>query len=57
VSGLARLVSHRLEHDELRLERAAMREHYFDVPLGESIDRFVTAVRELTELRDSLLST
>jgi hypothetical protein len=55
VSGLARLVTDRMEHDELRLERMAMREHYFDAKFGESTSRFVAAVRELTALRDRLL--
>ena len=57
VSGLARLVADRLEHDELRLARAAMRELYFDAPVGGSIDRFVASVRGLAELRDQLLPT
>ena len=57
LAGLARLVGDRLERDELQLARAAMREHYFgDAAVGASTGRFVGAVRELTALRDQLVS-
>ncbi|HEX5089799.1 MAG TPA: CDP-glycerol glycerophosphotransferase family protein [Nocardioides sp.] len=56
VAGLGDLVAARLEHDELRPARAAMRRHYFDdVAVGESTTRFVDAVRDLVSLRDRLL--
>jgi CDP-glycerol glycerophosphotransferase (TagB/SpsB family) len=54
--GLVALVGQRLEHDELHLQRIAMRHHYFDdVRVGDSTARFITEVRELTALRDRLL--
>ena len=54
--GLAALVGQRLEHDELHLQRIAMRHHYFDdVRVGDSTARFITEVRDLTALRDRLL--
>ena len=58
VGGLTALLTARLAFDELHLARVAMRHHYFDdVAVGESTRRFVTAVRELTDLRDTLLTT
>jgi len=54
--GLTELVARRLDHDELHLQRIAMRHHYFDdVKVGDSTARFLEAVAELTALRDSLL--
>jgi hypothetical protein len=56
LSGLSDLVARRLEHDELHLQRIAMRHHYFDdVKVGDSTARFLTEVRELAALRDRLL--
>jgi hypothetical protein len=56
VTGLAALISARLEHDEHHLARAAMRRHYFDdLQVGESTVRFLDAVSELVDLRDRLL--
>ena len=53
--GLAALVAARLEHDEHRMARAAMRHHYFDDNgVGDSTLRFVEAVGALVELRDRL---
>ncbi|MDQ4053270.1 MAG: CDP-glycerol glycerophosphotransferase family protein [Actinomycetota bacterium] len=56
VTGLAALITARLEHDEHHLARAAMRRHYFDdLQVGESTVRFLGAVSELVALRDGLL--
>lgn len=56
LSGLTALLEARLEHDEHRIARTAMRHHYFDdIAVGESTQRFVTAVDELVRLRDRLL--
>lgn len=56
VGDLATLVEQRLAHDELLLQRRAMRHHYFDdFRVGESTVRFVDAVRELCAHRDELL--
>lgn len=53
--GLADLLAARLEHDEHRMARAAMRHHYFDDNgVGDSTVRFVEAVGALVELRDRL---
>jgi len=53
--GLAELIAARLEHDEHRIARVAMRHHYFgDVAAGESTMRFFTAIDELVALRDRL---
>ncbi len=53
--GLTELLAARLEHDEHRMARAAMRHHYFDDNgVGDSTVRFVEAVGELVELRDRL---
>jgi CDP-glycerol glycerophosphotransferase (TagB/SpsB family) len=55
---LTELVARRLEHDELHLQRTAMRHHYFDdVKVGDSTARFLTEVRELVALRDRLLGS
>ena len=52
---LAELIAARLEHDEHRIARAAMRHHYFDDNgVGDSTLRFVEAITELVELRDRL---
>jgi hypothetical protein len=57
IDGLGALIAERLEHDELRLARSAMRRHYFgDLRVGESTARFIDAVRELTAHRDALLA-
>jgi len=57
VGRLTKLLSARLEHDELQLSRIAMRHYYFDdVKVGDSTARFIAAVRELTALRDRLLA-
>jgi CDP-glycerol glycerophosphotransferase (TagB/SpsB family) len=54
--GLTELLAARLDHDEHRLARSAMRNHYFDdVHVGESTDRFITEVGALVALRDRLL--
>lgn len=56
LAGLAELLAARLEHDEHRLGRAAMRHHYFDdLAIGESTERFVASVGELVALRDRLV--
>jgi hypothetical protein len=56
LDDLTALVAGRLDHDELHLQRIAMRHHYFDdVRVGDSTARFITEVRELTALRDRLL--
>jgi CDP-Glycerol:Poly(glycerophosphate) glycerophosphotransferase len=53
---LTELVAGRLDHDELHLQRIAMRHHYFDdVKVGDSTARFLAEVRELVALRDRLL--
>ncbi|MEV5002176.1 CDP-glycerol glycerophosphotransferase family protein [Nocardioides sp. LML1-1-1.1] len=53
--GLTALLAARLEHDEHRMARAAMRHHYFDDNgVGDSTVRFVEAVGDLVELRDRL---
>ena len=52
----AELLANRLDHDEHRLARAAMRHHYFDdLQVGESTVRFIDAVDDLVQLRDRLL--
>ncbi len=56
LGDLAQLLAGRLGHDELHLQRIAMRHHYFgDVKVGDSTARFLTEVRELVALRDRLL--
>ena len=56
VPGLTALVAQRLDHDELHLQRIAMRHHYFDdLKVGDSTARFIAEVRELSALRDRLL--
>jgi hypothetical protein len=53
--GLTELLADRLEHDEHRIARAAMRHHYFDDNgVGDSTVRFVEAITELVERRDQL---
>jgi len=53
VDGLTALLAARLEHDEHRADRAAMRLHYFgDRAVGESTQRFVEAIGEAVALRD-----
>jgi CDP-Glycerol:Poly(glycerophosphate) glycerophosphotransferase len=56
LAELSELVSARLEHDEHRIARAAMRHHYFDdLGVGDSTDRFLASVDELVQLRDRLI--
>ncbi len=56
LADLTDLVAGRLDHDELHLQRIAMRHHYFDdVKVGDSTARFLSEVRELVALRDRLL--
>lgn len=53
---LTELLTARLEHDEHRIARTAMRHHYFDdLQVGDSTLRFTAAVNELCDLRDTLL--
>jgi hypothetical protein len=56
LADLTALLTSRLEHDEHRMARVAMRHHYFDdVRVGESTDRFLTEVGALVALRDRLI--
>jgi hypothetical protein len=56
VDALTARIANRLEHDEHRLARAAMRHHYFDdLQVGDSTLRFLDAVDDLVRLRDRLL--
>lgn len=56
LARLTDLVAARLDHDEHRLARAAMRHHYFDdVHVGESTERFITEIATLVALRDRLV--
>jgi len=56
LADLTALVAARLEHDEHRLARTAMRHHYFDdLAVGDSTRRFVGAVTDLVALRDRLI--
>ncbi|MEX0429152.1 CDP-glycerol glycerophosphotransferase family protein [Nocardioides sp. DS6] len=56
LATLAQLVAARLDHDEHRIARAAMRHHYFgDVAAGDSTMRFIGAIDELVSLRDRLV--
>ncbi|WP_210651841.1 CDP-glycerol glycerophosphotransferase family protein [Nocardioides sp. SYSU D00065] len=56
VERLTRLLPDRLERDEHRLARTAMRHHYFDdLHVGDSTVRFLASVSELVALRDRLL--
>ena len=57
VGTLTALLVDRLDRDEHRLARVAMRHHYFDdLHVGDSTGRFLTAVTELVTLRDQLLA-
>ena len=57
VPALAARIAERLDHDEHRLARAAMRQHYFDdLQVGESVVRFIEAVHDLVLLRDRLIA-
>jgi choline kinase len=50
---LSALLAARLEHDEHRAARTAMRRHYFGTPaVGESTDRFIEAVSDAIAVRD-----
>ena len=56
VDTLTTLLAARLDHDTHHLDRVAMRHHYFDdLHVGDSTDRFLTAVSELVALRDQLV--
>jgi CDP-glycerol glycerophosphotransferase (TagB/SpsB family) len=56
LAGLSELLAARLDHDEHRIARAAMRHHYFDdVRVGESTDRFLAEIDVLVTLRDRLI--
>ncbi len=56
LDDLTALVAARLENDEHRVARAAMRHHYFDdLGVGESTLRFLEAVDELVRRRDLLV--
>jgi CDP-glycerol glycerophosphotransferase (TagB/SpsB family) len=56
LGDLSALVAGRLDHDELHLQRIAMRHHYFDdVKVGDSTARFLDEVAELAARRDALL--
>ncbi|MEP9383641.1 CDP-glycerol glycerophosphotransferase family protein [Nocardioides cheoyonin] len=56
LAGLTTLLRQRLDHDEHRMARLAMRSFYFgDLAAMSSTDRFVGAVDELVALRDRLL--
>ncbi|NYI47252.1 hypothetical protein BJ993_004332 [Nocardioides aromaticivorans] len=58
IASLSDLLADRLEHDEHRIARAAMRHHYFDDNgVGDSTVRFVEAVSELVETRNRLQGT
>lgn len=58
LAELTDLLSDRLDHDEHRMARAAMRHHYFDDNgVGDSTVRFVEAITELVDLRDTLQGT
>ena len=53
---LTDLVGDRLEHDEHRIARTAMRHHYFDDHgVGDSTVRFLDTIDELVHLRDRLV--
>lgn len=53
---LTTLVAARLDHDELHLDRLAMRHFYFDdIQVGDSTTRFLDSVTGLVGLRDQLL--
>jgi len=57
VAGLTDLLSTRLWHDELHLDRLGMRHYYFGgVQVGDSTTRFLEAVTELVRLRDRLIA-
>ena len=56
IDALPTLLAARLDHDTHRLDRVAMRHHYFDdLHVGDSTVRFLAAVSELVELRDRLV--
>jgi hypothetical protein len=56
VPALAARIANRLDHDEHRMARGAMRHHYFDdLQVGESTVRFLDAVDDLVRRRDALL--
>ncbi|HEY6794892.1 MAG TPA: NTP transferase domain-containing protein [Kineosporiaceae bacterium] len=51
--GLARLLAARLDHDEHRAARRAMRRYYFGArEVGESTQRFIEAISDAIALRD-----
>lgn len=56
VDDLAALLAERLETDQHRIARAAMRHHYFDdLGIGDSTRRFVEEVDRIARLRDDLI--
>jgi CDP-glycerol:poly(glycerophosphate) glycerophosphotransferase len=56
VTELTARIVNRLDHDEHRMARGAMRHHYFDdLQVGESTVRFLDAVDDLVRRRDQLL--
>lgn len=57
VDRLTELLTTRLQHDELHLDRLAMRRYYFGgVQVGDSTTRFLDAVADLVRLRDDLVN-
>jgi len=53
LAELTALLGARLQHDEHRAARTAMRRHYFGTPeVGESTQRFVEAISDAIALRD-----
>ena len=57
VDRLTELLTTRLQHDELHLDRLAMRHYYFGgVQVGDSTTRFLDAVADLVRLRDDLVN-
>ncbi|MCX6395175.1 MAG: CDP-glycerol glycerophosphotransferase family protein [Propionibacteriales bacterium] len=53
---LRSLLVDRLEHDQHRIARAAMRHHYFDdLGVGDSTRQFIAEVDDLALLRDELI--
>lgn len=56
VGDLATLLADRLDHDQHRIPRVAMRHHYFDdLGVGDSTRRFIDEVDALARLRDELI--
>ena len=56
VDSFGELVARRLDTDDLLARRAAMRQFYFgDLAPGESTDRFLAAISEVIEQRDTFV--